>query len=65
MADEIDVEVLADGSLKITTDRISGPNHLSAEKLLRDLEEIAATPAQKVRRGRTHTHNHKHLEQEH
>lgn len=35
--DIIQCEILADGTLKLETDRISGPNHMAAESLFREL----------------------------
>jgi len=31
--DVVTIEYLEDGSVKVTTDAVSGPNHMSAEKL--------------------------------
>ena len=41
--DVIEVEVLAGGSIKTTTDPVSAPNHTSAEKLLRAIGEAGKT----------------------
>ena len=35
--DKIKVTILSDGTLKIETDRVSGPNHANAEALLREI----------------------------
>jgi hypothetical protein len=40
MADQMQVEILADGTLKVTTDKISMANHLNAEKFLRFADEL-------------------------
>jgi hypothetical protein len=37
----IQCEVLEDGTITITTDDLSGPNHVSADKLLKNLFELA------------------------
>lgn len=37
----IQFEVLADGTITVTTDDLSGPNHASADKLLKQLFELA------------------------
>ncbi len=39
MADKLRISILPGGLVKVETDRISAPNHLSAERLLRSLEE--------------------------
>ena len=57
--DTIEVEVLPDGSIKITTDPVSAPNHTSAEELLRAIAEAGPT-SRKARRGHHHTHTHTH-----
>lgn len=57
-ADKIEVEVLDDGSLKISTDRISAANHGSAEILIRELISSAGGEASRVRKGHGHTHSH-------
>lgn len=49
--DTMQVEILADGTIKVTTDRISQANHMTAEALMRNLA-TAGGGAQK----RTHKH---------
>jgi hypothetical protein len=39
MKDKVRIRILPGGLIKIETDRISAPNHLSAERLIRGLEE--------------------------
>ncbi len=39
MADKLRISILPGGLVKVETDRISAPNHLSAERLLGGLEE--------------------------
>lgn len=60
MPDKIEIEILPDGSLKITTDRISGPNHMNAEALLREVATLAGgTVTSKHKPGlQRHTHTH-------
>ena len=63
-ADIITVEILDDGSIKIETDRISGPNHVGAESLLREISKAAGgttTRRRRVHVGQTITeHEHEH-----
>ena len=63
MADMIEVEILDDGSVKVVTGRISGPNHGSAEMLLRELS-TAMGGAVDSRRRAGHTHHHHHETQQ-
>lgn len=67
--DKIEIEILADGSLKMSTDKISAAAHGEAESLLRAIIEMAggkvetkskpghAMHAHKVD-GKTITHSH-------
>ncbi len=57
--DTIEVEVLPNGDIKITTDPVSAPNHMSAEKLLRAIGQAGKT-TRKARRGHHHHHGHAH-----
>lgn len=41
MADTMDIEILPDGTIKVTTGRISMANHMTAEALLRNLAQAA------------------------
>ena len=40
MADILDVEILEDGRIKVTTDAVSVGNHRSADQLLKTLEQL-------------------------
>ena len=48
--DTIAIEILDDGTIKVTTDPISGPNHLNAEQFLRLLAELAGGETTRTRR---------------
>lgn len=41
MPDVILITILEDGTIKTETDRITGPNHLSAEAFLRESAKLA------------------------
>jgi hypothetical protein len=58
MADNIQIEILEDGSLKIITDKVSNPNHAGAESLIRELTTGMGGEATRVRRGHVHEHTH-------
>lgn len=63
-ADTISVEILDDGSIKVVTDKVSGPNHMQAEAFLRALRELSGGDQTRTKRaehthhGHTHAHDH-------
>ena len=61
--DTIEIEILDDGTVKVTTDPISGPNHLNAEQFLAFMARTLGGTTQTNRRRETHRHIHKTLEQ--
>ena len=65
--DNIQIEILPDGTIKVTTDAVSMPNHASAEEFLRLMSEMAGSPQKRVRKGSGKHHHHKqdHLHQGH
>lgn len=60
--DIITVDILPDGSIKVTTDPISAPNHGAAEALVRMIAEGAG--GQTTRTKRTAHHHHGQQSQE-
>lgn len=54
------VEVLPNGSIKITTDKISSPNHVSAERMIREIEKMAGGKVETKRNPKAHGHSHAH-----
>ena len=50
--DNIKFEVLEDGQISITTDQVSGVNHVSADKLLKQIFDLAGGPVQVKKRTR-------------
>ena len=62
MADSMQIEILADGTMKVTTDKVSMANHMSAEKFMKGVAEMLGGTVTKLKRkGRTsHTHSHDH-----
>jgi hypothetical protein len=60
--DSVLVEILDSGDIKVTTDPISGPNHMSAEGFLRTIGEIAGGATVRTRRRSTHTQHKQHQE---
>ena len=54
-ADKMEIEILADGTIRTTTDRISAPVHASADAFLADVARLAGGDVTKTRRNATHT----------
>jgi len=40
MADKMEIEILEDGTLKVTTGTVSPANHINAEAFLRDMSTL-------------------------
>jgi hypothetical protein len=58
--DTFDIEILADGTIRIETDKISPANHRSAEDFLRFLEELTGAKVERRRKKGAHVHVHQH-----
>jgi hypothetical protein len=59
-ADTLRIEILADGTLKTTTDPVSAANHSNAEQFLKRIDELAGGAVEiKAREGARH-HHHEH-----
>ena len=63
--DRMKINILPDGSIKITTDEISMPNHTNAEALITQIIETAGGDATRVSNTEIHTHSHEHNHQHH
>ncbi len=61
--DEINFEILADGTIKWWTTKISAANHVSAANLLADVEKLAGGTVKKESVPHTHAHEHHHQHQ--
>lgn len=60
--DKIRVEILEDGTIRVETDRVSMPNHASAEEFLRLMAELANGGHQdRISKGHTHNQSHNHV----
>ena len=61
--DTLDIEILKDGTVKVTTPKISAANHKSADEFIAFLarECGGAVDKQKNRHGHVHAHSHEHL----
>jgi hypothetical protein len=59
--DKMVIEVLEDGTIKVDTDKISMPNHVSAERFLAQMFFLAGgTIAKRAKHGLSHLLGHKH-----
>ncbi len=58
MADRIKIEILEDGVASITTDAISGKNHMSADQFMEEFKKFMGGEVQttKTRKGHVHVH---------
>ena len=69
--DTIQITVLEDGTIKLETDRVSGPNHLNAEGFIREVFKLAGGTGRRTLKTNAslhhalhqhthdgHTHNH-------
>lgn len=67
MTDQIQIEILEDGTFKIETDAVSGPNHGNAEMLIRELARLAGgTHKRTLKVGASlHHHSHTHTQDGH
>ena len=56
--DIMDIEILEDGTIKTTTDPISGANHANAEEFLRFVGRMAGGEVERKRKGTGTAHVH-------
>jgi hypothetical protein len=64
MADTIKITILADGTIKTETDKVSAVNHSNAESFLTRMATLCGGAISRVLRpgakAHTHTHDHQH-----
>ena len=58
--DMLDIEILADGTIKVSSDEISGPNHLNAEQFLKFLSQKLGGQVDRTRKTQG---QHQHRQQ--
>jgi len=56
--DQIEVEILQDGMVKVSTDKISAPNHLNCDQLLQYLATLLGGTTQSQPKAQAHRHGH-------
>lgn len=54
------IEVLADGTIKITTEKIGAVNHAKADSALDLISKLAGGPTKRTRRGTADHQHHAH-----
>ena len=60
MPDVMDIEILDDGTVKITTDKVSGANHRTAEAFLAELARSLGGKTEVRHKHGAHGHLHQH-----
>ena len=60
MSDKIKITILEDGTIKLDTDQISGPQHMNAEAFLREITRLAGGKATRTLKAGAHAHTHSH-----
>lgn len=62
--DTLNIEILEDGTIRTTTDAVSGANHANAEQFLKFMATLSGGETQRAKRGdvQAHTHHHHHHE---
>lgn len=67
MADVMKIEILADGTIKTTTDPISPANHQSAEDFLKGIAQLTGGAVTRTKRHEHahHQHTHEHATEKH
>jgi hypothetical protein len=58
--DQIEIEILPDGTLKLQTDDVSLANHTNAENLVREMSKLCGGPAAIRQKPGKHAHGHGH-----
>jgi hypothetical protein len=68
-SDDIEIEILEDGTIKSSTNPISGANHANAEQFLKQMATLAGGTTERKRKGSGHhhhgAHTHEHNEKTH
>ncbi len=56
--DSISIEILDDGTIKVTTEGIQDANHISADTLLSQMETLLGGSVTKIKNPEKHKHQH-------
>ena len=63
--DEMTLEILEDGTIRISTNPISPDNHLQAEQLLAFIAKMSGGEVSRTKRTDVHMHVHTHEHEHH
>ena len=63
--DDIHIEILPDGTIKTSTDKIGQANHANAEDFLKDMARLAGGETTMKRNPKAHGHQHQHANETH
>lgn len=63
--DQIYIEILADGTIKTTTEKIGAANHHNAESFFREMARLAGGPTVTQKNPKAHGHHHHHDHEHH
>ena len=64
--DTMKIEILDDGTIKLTSDPISAPNHASAAQFFKTIARLCGGEVKTVKRSdAVHSHHHHEHEHEH
>ena len=58
--DAIKIKILDDGTLKIETDAVSGPNHVQCEAMFREISRLAGGTTKRTLKVGAHLHSALH-----
>lgn len=58
--DSLAIEILEDGTIKTTTDAVSGANHANAEQFLKYMATLTGGETTRTKRGDVAAHHHHH-----
>lgn len=58
--DNIEIEILEDGRIKVKTGSLAGVNHTTADRLLRDMIALAGGDVVTEKSEHEHHHHHHH-----
>ncbi len=63
--DTLEIEILDDGTIKVTSPKISAANHMNADQLLGFIAKLAGGETKIEKRIKSaHTHEHAHTHEE-
>ncbi len=64
MADDITVEILDGGNIKVTTGKVSAANHAAAERFVQIIATLGGGETHKIQQGHHHGHGHEHVHED-